>query len=181
MRILLGVVTWLFGVGAGFAQALPDEVLQLVQKNPERYVDRAAALIYGYGGDQGIDKAGVARAIALQRADARAAALRKLIAADLNFDGAIDRDEMEQVAAVASASARGKLWKMQQTADADGDGSVAAAELEAFGRAEALRKITAADEAAALSVLNFDADKNGWVDLDEVTQAVAELSPSPGN
>ena len=40
---------------------------------------------------------------------------------------------------------------------------------------EALRAFSVADEAEVMSVLAFDSDANGWVDLEEVKAAVAAL------
>lgn len=181
MRNFIVLLVWCFGMGQGFAEAMPEDVLAKLQKNPDGYLDHAGSLINGFGGAQGIDKAGIELALALQRADARAAALRKLMLADLDFDGSISTEEFKQVAAATAATARGKLWKMKAAADADGDGTITIAELDGFGRAEALRKVGADKEAEALSVLSFDADKNGWVDMDEVSQGVAELEPAPVN
>ena len=109
----------------------------------------------------------------------RAAALRKLLPADLDFDGAIDRDEMTKVAAAASATVRGRFWQMHAAADADGDGRVTADELSAWGLAQAMQRVSAADEAETLAVLSFDADKDGWVSLAEVRAGLTALGPKP--
>lgn len=175
MRILLALVIWLSGQAALWAQAVPEAVMKRLQKDPSPYLDLAADLIHGFGGAQGIDRAGIARFVALQRAEARAGAMRRLVLADLDFDGKITRAELADVAAAASAYARGRLWKLHEAADTDGDGIVASVEVEAYGRAEAMRLFSAADEAEVMSVLAFDGDNNGWVDLTEVTAALAAL------
>lgn len=174
MRVLFAMFIWLGGVMMASAQ---EDMMLTIKKNPDRYFDKAAALIYGYGGSKGIDKAGIELALALKRADVRAAALRKLLLADLDFDGAIDPDEMTKVAAAASAIARGRLWQMHAAADADGNGSVAADELSAWGLAQAMQRVSAADEAETLAVLSFDADKDGWVSLAEVRAGLTALGP----
>lgn len=174
MRVLFAVILWLGSVMMASAQ---EDVLLTIQKNPDRYFEAVSALIYGHGGAKGIDKAGIELAIALKRADVRAAALRKLLLADLDFDGAIGRDEITKVAAAASATARGRLWQMQAAADADGDGGLAADEVSAWGLAQAMQRVSAADEAETLAVLGFDSDKDGWVTLIEVRSGLAALGP----
>jgi hypothetical protein len=174
MRVLWAVILWFGGMVMASAQ---DDMLVAIQKNPDRYFDRASALIYGYGGPKGIDKAGIEQAIALQRADARALAMRKLMAADLDFDGAIGGDEIAVIGAAANATARGRLWQMFAAADADGDGRVTAEELAAWGLAQAMDRVSAADAAETLAVLGFDSDNNGWVTLGELRAGLADLGP----
>ena len=174
-RMAFAVAIWLLGFGVMMAQAVPEGVLKRMQSDPQAYLDLAADLIHGFGGAQGINRAGIAGYVALQRAEARAAALRRMYLADLNFDNAVRRDEVAQVAAAASAYGRGRLWKLFEAADKDGNGVVDAAEIAGFGVAEALRSFSAADEAEVMSVLTFDGDADGWVGLDEVRAAVAAL------
>jgi len=175
MRYVRALMIWLFGCSGLLAQPVPDLVMKRLQKDPGAYLDLAADLIHGFGGAQGIDRAGIARFVALQRAAERASAMRRLLLADLDFDGQISKVELGDVAAAASAYARGRLWKLHEAADRDGDGVVVALEVEAFGRAEAMRLFSVADEAEIMSVLAFDGDKNGWVDLPEVRAALAAL------
>lgn len=174
MRIFLAVLVWFGGMAMGSAQ---EDTMQFIKKDPDRYFDKASALIYGYGGPKGIDKAGIEQAIALQRADARAAALRKLLLADLDFDGTIDGDEVAKAATTVNVAARGRLWKMHAAADAGGDGTVTADELSAWALAQAMAKVSAADEAEFLAALGFDSDKNGWVTLGELRLGLAALGP----
>jgi hypothetical protein len=174
MRVLLCVILWLGGVMMASAQ---EDMMLTIKKNPDRYFVATSALIYGHGGPKGIDKAGIELALALKRADVRAAALRKLLLADLDFDGAIDREEMTKVAMAASATARGRLWQMHAVADADGDGRVVEGELSAWGLAQAMQRVSAVDEAETLAVLGFDSDKDGWVSLTELRSGLAALGP----
>lgn len=174
-KLLVGIMLWLTGAAAVWAQGVPDAVLKRLKAAPEPFLDLAADLIHGFGGAQGIDRAGIARFVALERAEARAGALRRIYLADLDFDSTVSREEIAQVAAAASAAMRGRLWKLHAAADADGDGVATAVEMAGFAKAEALRAFSVADEAEVMSVLAFDSDANGWVDLAEVKAAVAAL------
>ena len=174
-RIFWVFMVWLLGIVPVLAQSVPDGVLKRMKSDPQAYLDLAADLIHGFGSAQGIDRAGIARFVALERANARADGLRRLYLADLNFDNVVNRDELAQVAAAASAYGRGRIWKVFESADRDSSGVVEQTEIAAFGTAEALRLFSAADEAEVMSVLAFDADANGWIDLAEVKAAVAAL------
>lgn len=175
MRVVLALV-FLVVAGAAGAQGLSEAVLKRLQSDPEPFLQLAADLIHGFGGAGGIDGAGVDRFVSLERAEARASALRRLAVADLDFDGGVTGDEMAVLVGAASAKARGRLWAMFETADADGDRRVSATEAAGFGRAEAMRAFNAADEAVARAVLTFDGNADGWVTLDEVKAAVAALA-----
>lgn len=171
---LVWILLWF--TGPSWAGGLSDAVLKQVQSDPEPFLDLAADLIHGFGGPQGLDGGGVDRFVALERAEGRASALRRVQVADLDFDGQVTGDEMAVLVAAASAKARGRLWAMFETADANGDRKIAADELALWGRAQAMRGFSPADEAIARAVLTFDANADGWVTLDEVKAAVAALA-----
>jgi hypothetical protein len=161
--------------GPAWGQSLSDAVLRQVKSDPAPFLDLAANLIHGFGGARGIDRVGVDRFVALERAEGRASALRRLQVADLNFDGAITRDEMAVLVAAAAAKSRGRLWALFERADGSGDAVVKADEMLAYGRTEAMTSFSVADEALVRSVLTFDANADGLVALDEVRAAVAAL------
>ncbi len=176
MRGLIAVLmVWLASVGLGLAQAVPERLIKQLRNDPAPYLDLAADLIHGFGGAKGIDRAGIAQFTALERAKARAGALRSLCVIDLDFDDNLTKEEIARVAAAASAGARGRLWKTFETADGDGDGAVSASEIAGFGRAAALSGFDFADEAQVMSVLAFDGNADGWVDLAEVKSALTAL------
>lgn len=96
---------WLTDAVTVWAQS----ALKRLKAAPEPYLELAADLIHGFGGAQGIDRAGIARFVALERAEARAGALRRIYLADLDFDITVSREEIAQVAAAASAAMRGAV------------------------------------------------------------------------
>ena len=158
-----------------WAQDVSEAVLNKVKSDPAPFLTLAANLIHGFGTERGIDGAGVDRFVALERAAARATALRRLQLADLDFDGAVTRAEMAVLTASVAAKSRGRLWALHEEADDDSDDTVSAAEMLTFGRAEAIRDFSAMDEALVRSVLTFDGNSDGYVSLDEVKSAVAAL------
>lgn len=175
MRAILAVIFWVVAWPLAAAE-LPKAVLNKLQADPERFLDLAVNLIHGFGTGQGIDRAGVDRFVALERAAARASALRRLAVADLDFDGSVTRAEMEVLAAAASAKSRGRLWQLFERADGDADGTITAAETLGFGQVEALAGFGLTEEAAVRAILAFDADSNGRVTLEEVKAALAALA-----
>ena len=107
-------------VAAGIAPA----VLARIQAAPDRYVDRTAEMIAGYGGAEGIDANGIARYIAVTRAEARALRFRDLLAADLDDDGAVTAcGSGDAGAACCGARDRGRLVRGHAQGDADEDGA----------------------------------------------------------
>lgn len=172
------VLVWVFIclAGAAGAQGLSEAVLKQVQADPEPFLELAANLIHGFGGPDGIDAAGVGRFVALERAEARAWALRRLAVADLDFDGQVTAEEYAVLAAAASAKARGRLWALFEKADANGNRVATAEEAAVFAKAEAMRAFGPTDEAVARAVLTFDSNADGWVTMDEVKAAVAALA-----
>jgi hypothetical protein len=161
---------------AGLAQEVTLELL--VGKDPDRFLSRMTDLIAGFGGPQGLTAAGIEEHIALERAAARASALRRFLAMDLDADGAVDRAELAVSQRAASASSRGRLERLFIAADADGDGQVAPVEIAAQGSDAGLRALEE-DEAEALRGL-MALDRNGDSALtpDEVAAAVALADPA---
>jgi hypothetical protein len=143
--------------------------------NPDRFAARIGDLIAGFGGPEGVTLAGIDEHIALDRAGARASALRRMMAMDLDADGTLDRVELAVSQRAASASARGRMERQFRAADVDGDGRIDEGEMAADGRAASLRAL-GEDEAAMLrSLLTLDQDGNAALSLDELMVAVARV------
>ncbi len=146
-----------------------------MQKDPERFAGRVTELIAGFGGPEGLTLAGIEEHIALERAGARAATLRRFLALDLDADGAVSRAELRVSQRAASADGRGRLERQFIAADMDLDGTADAAELVEQGRVAALRAL-GEDEAGYLrGLMALDADGNGALTGAEVAKAVAGL------
>jgi len=176
LRVLVMILSVLAGpLLADTQPSLPEAALKRIKSDPDRFFEAAAVLIHGYGTGGRINGAGVERFIAMERAGARAAAARRLMAADMNADGRIDADEIALLAAAASARSRGKLLTLQARADTDGDGSVSPAELTAHAATEAVSAFPESRAQAARAVLACDQDGDGQVDLPEVRRALAAL------
>jgi len=163
---------------ADTAPQLPEPLLKRIKAAPDRFLDDSAVLIHGFGSGGSIAAAGVEQAIALDRAGARASAQRRLLAADLNGDGAIAPDELSVAAGAAGATARGRMIVTHARADADSDGTVSPDELAAYAGAEALRLVSEADAAMARAVLACDQDGDARVTMAEVKRALAALDPA---
>jgi hypothetical protein len=143
--------------------------------NPDRFAARIGDLIAGFGGPEGVTLAGIDEHIALDRAGARASALRRMMAMDLDSDGTLDRVELAVSQRAASAAARGRMERQFRAADADGDGRIDEGEMAADGRAASLRAL-GEDEAAMLrSLLTLDQDDNAALSMEELMAAVARV------
>lgn len=145
-------------------------------RDPDRFAARMTDLIAGFGGPDGLTAAGIEDHIALERAAGRASALRRMLAMDLDADGALDGDELAVTQRAASASGRGRLERQFRAADLDGDGRVDAAEMTADARAAGLRALGEEEATMLRSLLSLDRDGNAALSVDEIEAAAAAAS-----
>lgn len=173
MRLILVPMIALM-TGPLAAQDVSEAALQRLRADPAPFLGLAAQVIAAEGEAGGIGAAGIDRFVAMERAMARASALR-LQMADANLDGEVTMDEMSERLQGLAQVANSRLWGQFQAADGNGDGVLDAAELSAFGHAQAFSAFSEMDEALVRIVLNFDADGDGKVSLDEVQAGVQAL------
>lgn len=150
--------------------ALPQALAKRLQRAPDAFVEDAASLILGYGRDGGIDRDGIAQFVAVERARARAGALRWMWEADLNADGAVTGAELGVLVAAAEARYRGRMMLTHEAADGDADGTVSSQEMIAKANVMALDQYSAADEERVLGMLYLDLNADGRLTLDEVRE-----------
>lgn len=168
--MIVGLIAW-----PTLAAAEESAVQTAMQRDPDRFASRVVDLIAGFGGPDGLRPVGIEEHIALERAGARSSALRRFQAMDLDFDGTVDRGELQVSQRAANAEGRGRLERQFAAADVDADGRVDAAELAEQGRIAALRAL-GEDEAGMLrGLMALDADGNGALTAAEVAGAVAGL------
>lgn len=175
MRLMLACLALLLAALPLQAAPLAPGLVERVRADPDRFLGDAAGLILGYGRDGRIDSAGIERFLMVQRAKARVAALRRLMLADLDADGAVTSEELAVVLAAEGAGPRGRLAMAHLRADADGDGTVSATELAVHGRTVAQVLPPALTDLRSL--LAFDRDGDGAVGLSELRRGIADLLP----
>lgn len=157
------------------ASAQETALDKAMRKDPDRFAGQVVELIAGFGGMQGLTLAGIEEHVALERAGARAATVRRFLALDLDADGLVDRQELSITQRAANAEARGRLERQFRAADADANDRIDAAELAEQGRLAGLRAL-GEDEAVYLrALLSLDADGDGALTAAEVDRAVAGL------
>jgi len=172
-RLALAVVAGL--LAAGTAQAEEDALAEAMARNPERFAARTIDLIAGFGGPEGISPKEIETHIALERAGARASALRRFLAMDLDADGTVTRDELTVSQQAATAQGRGRMERQFTAADADGNRTVDAAEIAAVGTTAGLQALGEAEADMLRALMQLDANGNGVLAVSEVTAAVARL------
>lgn len=173
MRIVVMAVAWLLSAVAALAEE--DALDKAMSRNPERFEARIIDLIAGFGDADGLTAQGIETHIALERAGARASALRRFLAMDLDADGSISRAELAVSQHAASAQGRGRMERQFAAADVDGNGSVDAGEMAASGTAAGLAALDEGEADLLRSVMRLDADGNGLLQAAEVSAAVARL------
>ncbi len=167
---IVGLVVWPLA-----ASAQETALDKAMRKDPDRFAGQVIELIAGFGGPQGLTIAGIDDHIALERAGARAAALRRFLALDLDADGTVDRAEVAVAQRAANAEARGRLERQVRAADTDANDRIDAAEQAEQGRLAGLRAL-GEDEAVYLrALLSLDGDGDGALTAVEVDRAVAAL------
>ena len=160
---------------AGLLRAAPEAMAKRLRSAPEAFLRNAARLIHGYGTADGINAAGIEGFIAQKRARVRARSITPLLAADLNDDGRIGREEMLAVAATLAANARGDLRIDFDHADTSRDGALTLDELRAFGQTRAMAELTEEEVLRLMGLLVFDSDANGWTTMPEVEDGVRRI------
>jgi hypothetical protein len=167
--VMVVLALWADGVRAGDGPSLLQAELA---RNPDRFGAEVGDLIAGFGQDGALTAQGIEDHIALVRAGARATALRRLIALDLDADGTVTGAELATAQAAAGATARGRLERQVTGADQDGDGRVTAMEAAADAGRAALRALDE-DEAAILrALLTLDRDGDQALSGEELDAAI---------
>ncbi|WP_137110562.1 hypothetical protein [Rhodobacter sp. SY28-1] len=148
-------------------------------RDPDRFAPRVTDLIAGFGGPEGLTAAGIEDHIELERAAARASSLRRMLAMDLDADGALDARELAVTQRAASASGRGRLERQFRAADLNGDGRIDTGEMAADARAAALRALGEEEATMLRALLSLDRDGNAALSVDEI-EAAAALAAQAG-
>lgn len=173
--VAIGIVLAQTGMLAPVAFAEEDPLAEAMSRNPARFESRAIDLIAGFGGPDGLTAQGIETHIALERASARASAMRRFLAMDLDADGGVNRAELATSQMAASAAGRGRMERQFSAADADGNGTVDAAEITASGSAAGLSALDEGEAGILRAMMQLDADGNGLLQASEVSAAVARL------
>ncbi len=146
-----------------------------MRKDPDRFRVMAEDVIAGFGGPGGLTPAGIEEHVALERAAARASAMRRLLAMDLDNDGIVTREELAVTLRAASATARGRLERQFTAADVNADTRIDSAEMRSEGQAAALRALTEAEASVLRALMTLDANQDGAVEQEELRQALKRL------
>jgi hypothetical protein len=171
---MVKIVATLLALLLALAQARAEDGLEVAMgDDPERFAEMVTDLIAGFGVAGNLRAEGIEEHIALERAAARATALRRFLAMDLDGDGTVDRSELEVSQRAASASMRGKLERQFKAADRDGSDQIDLAELRAEGQAAALRALGEAEAETLRALITLDANGDGALQIGEVRLATA--------
>lgn len=152
---------------------LSPQLLERIERAAPDVLEDAGELILTYGREGQIDAAGIARAVAHQRASRRAREMGLLLAADLDDSGDISSDEIALHAGSYSPRGRVRRLMAHMRADADADGRVTLDELRAYAAVRALDLFDEERAAQWRDLLQCDSDGDGRVSLAEIAEVLA--------
>jgi hypothetical protein len=152
---------------------LADAIVESLRERPEQGLEEISEVVLGFGRDGRIDAAGIEDMIAVRRASMRATALRRLLAADLDNDGALTRREIGAVMATLPATLRARLVMSHRQADIDKDGTVIASELRDWGEAVARKNVSETRAENWRRLMLLDIDEDGWLTIHEAAEVIA--------
>ncbi|GGW36603.1 hypothetical protein GCM10011452_26390 [Gemmobacter lanyuensis] len=179
MRFLLSLLIW-FCPTLAHAVDLPAAVQKRLDRNPDAFVADALRLVAGFGGPSGLTGADIDRAIAVDRAAARAGALRDLLVADFDGDGGLSAVEVSGYLSILSARGRGDFLTTVSDADQGQDGALDPAEVGAAAARAAEAAVSVQEVAAMQALLLFDGDGDGGVTAAELRRGVAQAASAAG-
>lgn len=158
---------------ADAVRSLPQAMQDKIAADPAAFARKLAFLAASYGENGTLSAAALDRMAATVRARARAAETARLMAADLDADGAVSGDERRAALAALSVPRQKRMEAAWTEADADKDGQVSAAELAQQATAAGQRAMSQQrlDEWKALMALDADAD--GQLTAVEIAAALA--------
>lgn len=174
-RVLTICLAFICLARPALAQPLPDALVWLMRDDPARFLEVTADLVAGFGVAGKLSRVGVAEHVALTRAAARATALRRLLAMDLDNDGVVDLVELQVTQRASSAPMRGRLQRQFESADVNDDRRIAADEMRAEALSAAQKALSDAEEAALYGLILLDRDGDQAVTMMEVVAALAVL------
>ena len=151
---------------------LSEKMFKRMKSSPDAFVEDAAALIFGYGSDRGIDAAAIDLAIAADRAAARGRTMGRMMQADLDGDGIATADEIGVLVQATSAKGRGRVALSFQAADTDNDGTVSLVEMQAQAAVAGETAVSPGKVAALRGMMALDTDGDGLLTLAEVRAVV---------
>ncbi len=188
MRIFWSILIW-FGLGLSVQSAdqkldvsrllenLPERTVKQLQQKPDKFLEDAAILIMGFGGEKGIDLAGINASINLDRAWVRAREMRRLMVADLDNDNVVKAAEIKVLMAAERAGKRGLLLLGFQAADQNDDKVVTQAEMQSHAQIKAMTALSVEEAQRKRTLMAFDLNGDGRVQISEVAQVVEAFAP----
>lgn len=161
-----------------FAATLPDEVKRQIAQRPEQYLQVMSQHIFQ------ISPTGVATrdAAQVQRqrqfARVRSQEITTLLRLDLDGDGNVTSAEIDTQIGYMSTQERGQIAVKLLELDENGDQVLSLTEILESARAWADQQNRGNIDQTLDTVMAFDADEDGRVDLNEVASVLAAMDPA---
>jgi hypothetical protein len=161
-----------------FAAGLPPEVLRVIRgEGRSRFLQSTAQTLFRYAPDGVLTREAVGLALQVQLAVQRAQYLQLVLNHDLNGDFQLSREEYERQVALADPSIKAQLAVLFAENDQDQDGVLTLGEVSATFQSQGETSWSHQAE----SLLAFDFNRDGKVDLAEILQVASAVKPEPSS
>jgi len=152
---------------------LPRSITRIIERSGPEATTRLGHVMYEVDPAGNVSADTIARYEAWRLARTRADAMEELLQFDLNFDGALSKEELGQAHIIAAARGRHgvSLGLLIAQADTNADGSIGSDELFATIRAQIPRSRHRSSDTKR-DLLALDLDQDGTATLAEMVQIV---------
>lgn len=157
---------------------VPDAYIKQIHTNKDSFLTARVQDIYRYNPTGTVTQADVDKFRLSNHAKQRAGLLQRYLGFDLDGDGTVTRDEFEQASVTVDTQGKAQLDIAFSQSDLDSDGKLSFRELVAVAES-VLEKQDTRRSRFDDNPLMFDRNRDGQVDVRELTEVVDALAAEP--
>lgn len=159
-----------------FARGLPQELLKQISRGEDRYLESVSRELFKLSPDGVVTKELVELAETRQKVGTRVKKLSLIIQHDLDGNGIVTSEEIELATPFLQTSQRSNLVLVHFEADENKDRDLSYNELIVYFDKKADSENIRRRRTSSGSLMHFDFNADGKVDLEEVSSVLAALS-----
>ena len=160
---------------AEFARSLPQDVLRQIAQRPDNFLQQMSQQLFSLSPEGVATPAAAELHASRQQATARANFVTRLLRYDLDGDGTVTASEIELQLPYLQSQERGQLTLLMVEVDENDDQDLSFAEIRSAAQSEVDGQNSRRSGFDIDSIMAFDANGNGRVDLAEVASVIAAI------